>query len=156
MSIGFGIFVMAVGAMIAFGIRDRSGAIDFGAAGVIIMLAGAAGIWLSFTITNRRRQAQAAAPTARSAVKPSSSPSDALNPDGPSGFERPHADPELPADADAESAIARHVSLDPHDSDLDVPTPDRVAPSHRGDIPVPTGSQPRGPWITRLLARFGR
>ncbi|MEV6266763.1 DUF6458 family protein [Kribbella sp. NPDC051936] len=56
MSIGFGIFLMAAGAIIAFGLRDRSDAVDLPALGVILMLAGAAGIWLSYVITNKRRR----------------------------------------------------------------------------------------------------
>ncbi|WP_202873087.1 DUF6458 family protein [Kribbella capetownensis] len=56
MSIGFGIFLMATGAILTFGLRDRSDAIDLPAIGVILMLAGAAGIWLSYLITNRRRR----------------------------------------------------------------------------------------------------
>jgi len=56
MSIGFGIFLMAAGAIIAFGLRDRSDAVDLPALGVILMLAGAAGVWLSYVITNKRRR----------------------------------------------------------------------------------------------------
>ncbi|MET9312509.1 DUF6458 family protein [Kribbella sp. NPDC003505] len=56
MSIGFGIFLMAAGAIIAFGLRDRSDAVNLPALGVILMLAGAAGIWLSYVITNKRRR----------------------------------------------------------------------------------------------------
>ncbi|MFI6832247.1 DUF6458 family protein [Kribbella sp. NPDC050241] len=56
MSIGFGIFLMATGAILAFGLRDRSDVVDLPAVGVILMLAGAAGIWLSFLITNKRRR----------------------------------------------------------------------------------------------------
>jgi len=56
MSIGFGIFLMAAGAIIAFGLRDRSDAVDLPALGVILMLAGAAGVWLSYGITNKRRR----------------------------------------------------------------------------------------------------
>jgi len=56
MSIGFGIFLMAAGAIIAFGLRDRSDAVNLPALGVILMLAGAAGVWLSYVITNKRRR----------------------------------------------------------------------------------------------------
>jgi hypothetical protein len=56
MSIGFGIFLMAAGAILAFGVQDRSDAVDLPTVGVILMLAGAAGIWLSYVITNKRRR----------------------------------------------------------------------------------------------------
>jgi hypothetical protein len=57
MSIGVGIFLIAVGAILAFGIRDDdAGAVDLTVVGVVIMLAGAAGIWLSYKITNDRRR----------------------------------------------------------------------------------------------------
>ncbi|MGC4944094.1 DUF6458 family protein [Kribbella sp. DT2] len=57
MSIGVGIFLIAIGAILAFGIRDNdAGAVDLTVVGVVIMLAGAAGIWLSYKITNDRRR----------------------------------------------------------------------------------------------------
>ncbi|WP_202867907.1 DUF6458 family protein [Kribbella pittospori] len=56
MSIGFGIFLMATGAILAFGLRDRSDAINLPTVGVILMLAGGAGIWLSYMITSKRRR----------------------------------------------------------------------------------------------------
>ncbi|MEV6284777.1 DUF6458 family protein [Kribbella sp. NPDC051770] len=57
MSIGVGIFLIAVGAILAFGIRDdEAGAVNLTVVGVVIMLAGAAGIWLSYKITNDRRR----------------------------------------------------------------------------------------------------
>jgi hypothetical protein len=57
MSIGVGIFLIAVGAILAFGIRDDdAGAVNLTVVGVVIMLAGAAGIWLSYKITNDRRR----------------------------------------------------------------------------------------------------
>ncbi|GAB2584717.1 DUF6458 family protein [Kribbella endophytica] len=57
MSIGVGIFLIAVGAILAFGIRDNdAGAVNLTVVGVVIMLAGAAGIWLSYKITNDRRR----------------------------------------------------------------------------------------------------
>jgi hypothetical protein len=58
MSIGIGIFLVTAGAILAFGVRDRSGALDLSAVGVIIMLAGACGIWLSYRITNKRRRVE--------------------------------------------------------------------------------------------------
>ncbi|ADB31938.1 hypothetical protein Kfla_2873 [Kribbella flavida DSM 17836] len=57
MSIGVGIFLIAVGAILAFGIRDdEAGAVNLTVVGVVVMLAGAAGIWLSYKITNDRRR----------------------------------------------------------------------------------------------------
>src|SRR5918998_1603225 len=57
MSIGVGIFLIAVGAILAFGIRDDDGGtVNLTVVGVVIMLAGAAGIWLSYKITNDRRR----------------------------------------------------------------------------------------------------
>ena len=56
MSIGVGIFLMVVGAILAFAVRDSWDAVDLTVVGYILMLAGAAGIALSFYITNRRRR----------------------------------------------------------------------------------------------------
>lgn len=55
MSIGVGIFLLAVGAILAFGVRDSWDAIDLTVVGFVLMAAGALGIALSFYITNRRR-----------------------------------------------------------------------------------------------------
>ncbi|ONI69607.1 hypothetical protein BWI15_23900 [Kribbella sp. ALI-6-A] len=55
MRISVGIFLIAAGAIIAFGIRDTSGPIDFTVVGIVVMLAGAAGIWLSYSVANRNR-----------------------------------------------------------------------------------------------------
>jgi hypothetical protein len=55
MRISVGIFLIAAGAIIAFGIRDTSGPIDFTVVGIVVMLAGAAGIWLSYNVANRNR-----------------------------------------------------------------------------------------------------
>jgi hypothetical protein len=56
MSIGVGIFLMVVGAILAFAVRDSWEAVDLTAVGYILLLAGVAGIVLSFYITNRRRR----------------------------------------------------------------------------------------------------
>jgi len=58
MSIGAGMFLITAGAILAFGIRDRGGAVDLNVVGVVMMLAGGAGIWLSYYITNRRRRVE--------------------------------------------------------------------------------------------------
>jgi hypothetical protein len=56
MSIGVGIFLMVVGAILAFAVRDSWDAVDLTAVGYILIVAGIAGIALSFYITNRRRR----------------------------------------------------------------------------------------------------
>lgn len=55
MSIGVGIFLLALGAILAFGVRDSFEALDLTVVGFVLMCAGALGIILSFYITNRRR-----------------------------------------------------------------------------------------------------
>ncbi|HEY0472398.1 MAG TPA: DUF6458 family protein [Kribbella sp.] len=56
MSIGVGIFLMVVGAILAFAVRNSWSVVDLTVVGWILMLAGLAGIVLSFYITNRRRR----------------------------------------------------------------------------------------------------
>jgi hypothetical protein len=56
MSIGVGIFLMVVGAILAFAVRDSWDVVNLTVVGYILMLAGLAGIVLSFYITNRRRR----------------------------------------------------------------------------------------------------
>jgi uncharacterized membrane protein len=58
MSIGVGIFLMVVGAVLAFAIRDSWDAVNLQVVGYILLLAGLAGIVLSFYITNRRRRVE--------------------------------------------------------------------------------------------------
>jgi hypothetical protein len=58
MSIGVGIFLMVVGAIFAFAVRDSWDAVNLQVVGYILLLAGAAGIALSFYITNRRRRVE--------------------------------------------------------------------------------------------------
>lgn len=58
MSIGVGIFLMVVGAILAFAVRDSWDAVNLTVVGYILLLAGAAGIALSFYITNRRRRVE--------------------------------------------------------------------------------------------------
>ncbi|TWD83611.1 hypothetical protein FB561_4777 [Kribbella amoyensis] len=54
MRIGAGILLIALGGIIAFAIRDTSGPVNFTVVGIIIMLAGAAGMWLSYRLANQR------------------------------------------------------------------------------------------------------
>ncbi|RZT12873.1 hypothetical protein EV649_7242 [Kribbella sp. VKM Ac-2569] len=58
MSIGVGIFLMVVGGIFAFAIRDTWDAVNLQIVGYILLLAGLAGILLSFYITNRRRRVE--------------------------------------------------------------------------------------------------
>ncbi|MEJ1107146.1 MULTISPECIES: DUF6458 family protein [unclassified Kribbella] len=58
MSIGVGIFLMVVGAVLAFAVQDSWDAVNLTAVGYILILAGLAGIALSFYITNRRRRVE--------------------------------------------------------------------------------------------------
>jgi uncharacterized membrane protein len=58
MSIGVGIFLMVVGAVFAFAVRDSWDAVNLQVVGYILLLAGVAGIALSFYITNRRRRVE--------------------------------------------------------------------------------------------------
>ena len=58
MSIGVGIFLMVVGAVLAFAVQDSWDAVNLTAVGYILILAGLAGIALSFSITNRRRRVE--------------------------------------------------------------------------------------------------
>ena len=57
MRLGVGIFLLAAGGIIAFGIRDSSTSrVNFTAVGIIIMLAGAAGMWVAYRIATRTGQ----------------------------------------------------------------------------------------------------
>ena len=56
MSIGVGIFLMVVGAVLAFAVQDSWDAVNLTVVGYILMLAGLAGIALSFYIPTRRRR----------------------------------------------------------------------------------------------------
>jgi hypothetical protein len=55
MSIGAGIFVLTIGAILAFAVSDRIENIDLTAIGYILMAAGAFGMVLSLLVSNRRR-----------------------------------------------------------------------------------------------------
>ena len=56
MRIGAGIGLVAIGAIIAFAVRDTSGWLNLTALGIIIMLAGVAGIWVSYRLANPRKR----------------------------------------------------------------------------------------------------
>ena len=59
MRIGAGIALIAVGAIIAFAVRDTSDTLNLTALGIIIMFAGVAGIWVSYRLANPRRRSEA-------------------------------------------------------------------------------------------------
>ncbi|GAB2651178.1 DUF6458 family protein [Kribbella swartbergensis] len=179
MSIGAGIFLITAGAILAFGIRDRSGAVDLNVVGVVVMLAGAAGIWLSYYITNKRQRVRTEAldpvveeeyrsvqdtaaehstlgPSAASTAPRSTAGVDGdLRPAAPDPEPRPvAATPERPAvvDQSADTATERHVDLDPAASGLHTPTPDRTPPAAAPTPPMPP--EPRHTWSSRLRNRF--
>ncbi|GAB2685073.1 DUF6458 family protein [Kribbella swartbergensis] len=56
MRIGAGIALIAIGAIIAFAVRDTSESLNLTALGIIIMLAGVAGLWVSYRLANPRRR----------------------------------------------------------------------------------------------------
>jgi len=60
MRIGAGIALIVVGAVIAFAVRDTSDTLNLTALGIIIMLGGAAGIWVSYRLANRGRRPEPA------------------------------------------------------------------------------------------------
>lgn len=179
MSIGAGIFLITVGAILAFAVRDRGGTLDLDAAGVVIMLAGAVGIWLSFHITNRRRrmpgpaveghrvvrsspQAQygTTSRTARTAPEPIAPGREApVNGEAPTNSEAPiHGEApinsEVPVSGEPVDGVAeRHVDLDPAASGLHIPVPDRTAPvtSTADGSPARDSRQPAESRARRLL-----
>jgi membrane protein DedA with SNARE-associated domain len=59
MRLGVGIFLLAAGGIIAFGIRDSSSRVNFTVVGIVIMLAGAAGMWVAYRIATRSGQNEA-------------------------------------------------------------------------------------------------
>ena len=58
MSMGLGIFLLVVGGIFAFGIRDQWSALDLTAIGYVCLAAGALTIVLSFVLLQRRRTSQ--------------------------------------------------------------------------------------------------
>jgi hypothetical protein len=56
MRVNVGILLMAAGAILAFAIRGGSGPVNLTVVGVIIMLGGAAGLWLSYRVANQKEQ----------------------------------------------------------------------------------------------------
>jgi hypothetical protein len=53
MRLGVGIFLLAAGGIIAFGIRDTSSQINLTVVGIVIMLAGVVGLWVAYRIATR-------------------------------------------------------------------------------------------------------
>lgn len=58
MTIGVGIFLLALGAILAFAVTDRISGIDLTAVGYILMGAAALGMVLSVILSNSRRRRQ--------------------------------------------------------------------------------------------------
>ena len=56
MRINVGILLMAAGAILAFAVRHGSGPVNLTVVGVVIMLGGAAGLWLSYRVANQEDQ----------------------------------------------------------------------------------------------------
>jgi len=54
MRINGGIALIAVGAIIAFAIRDTSSRINLTVVGIVIMLGGAFGLWFSYRLANSK------------------------------------------------------------------------------------------------------
>jgi hypothetical protein len=54
MGIGAGIFLLAIGAVLAFAISDRIGGVDLTTVGYILMAAGALGLVMAMVITRQR------------------------------------------------------------------------------------------------------
>ncbi|WP_433016112.1 DUF6458 family protein [Kribbella sp. CA-294648] len=179
MSIGVGIFLITVGAILAFAVRDRGGTLDLDAAGVVIMLAGAVGIWLSFHITNRRRrlpgpaveghrvvrsnppaQYGAAPRTARSAPEPLAPGREVpIDSQAPVGGQVPVHREEPVSGEQVDGVTERHVDLDPAASGLHIPVPDRTAPvtsTPDTGLPGRDSGQPTESRARRLLRQLRR
>jgi hypothetical protein len=151
MSIGAGIFLIMAGAILAFGIRDRGGAVDLTAVGLIIMAAGAAGIWLSYYITRQRQQvveSPAIPPDVEEEYRDLSN--EPVYPD--TAQQPPVHESRLLEDTDnaAEEGTVRHVDLDPAASGLHTPIPHRT----RREIQVPSSSAPG--WLSRFSNHLRR
>jgi hypothetical protein len=58
MSLGLGIFLLVVGGILAFGVRDQWSALDLTAIGYVCMVAGVLAIILSLVVSQQRRTSQ--------------------------------------------------------------------------------------------------
>lgn len=58
MGVGTGIFLLAVGAILAFAVADRIGGIDLTMIGYILMGAGALGVIIALVMNNQRTRTQ--------------------------------------------------------------------------------------------------
>lgn len=59
MSIGLGVFLVALGAILSFAVSDRIAGVDLMTVGYICMAAGVVTIILSFVLANQRRRGDA-------------------------------------------------------------------------------------------------
>ena len=57
MSLGLGVFLLVVGGIFAFGVRDQWSALDVTVIGYVLMAGGALAIILYFVVMNQRRTA---------------------------------------------------------------------------------------------------
>lgn len=58
MSIGLGVFLVALGAILSFAVRDSLPGVDLVMVGYICMAAGVATVILSFVLANQRRRSE--------------------------------------------------------------------------------------------------
>jgi Domain of unknown function (DUF6458) len=72
MSIGASIFLIAVGAILAFAVHANLGWLDLRVVGVVLILAGVAGLVITQVVRSRRRRAQAV--TQRQVIRPGQPP----------------------------------------------------------------------------------
>jgi hypothetical protein len=56
MRVNGGIALIAIGAIIAFAVRDSSSRINFTVVGIIIMLGGALGLWFAYRLAQAKEQ----------------------------------------------------------------------------------------------------
>jgi len=62
MSIGVGLFLIAVGAILRFAVTASVAGIDLQTVGVILMVIGVAGLVITFVLMGQRRRARAPRP----------------------------------------------------------------------------------------------
>ncbi len=71
MSLGLGIFLLVLGGILAFGVRDQWSAFDVTVIGYVLMAGGALAIILYFIASQQRRRPTTGGPADRRDVPPS-------------------------------------------------------------------------------------